>query len=580
MYENINTTATDDPSKEVVAELLWTWAAQLPFLLITTLICFFTKEGLEEKVKVASLSNLKEPRSWWKNIFVSLVGPIVPQIAPTPYFTNFPHKQENYVPLSTNVKDGIDDDSLSRSSDGSSSADLSAIQDASPPDEKKSTTAACRGQIQRTRERFALIESSMHSSACILWDKMVKKNKGDQLIGGTAWVPRNSNILNEWNIAPSPPTTPSLSTSSPSTPFSTCSSGDELPLEIDIICPSSLLTSKDTIFENSSDRLAYKKFKKCNLSDLKLQLKAAPIILYFHGGEYTMGATRDGFPSIIHSLLSQQLKKSKGQTQPLFFASVNYRLAPEHPFPGAIIDCLSAANYFIKSFPDSDIHLAGISAGGNAATVVGFECVRQVPGRIKRSVIIFSFISANYTSVIIFHFSHNIVHIFSMMVGHPMLIPRSQLSATSSVGIFPRPSLIDEGDMLWNWAAYLQIGDYKDKTSYLEALMQHPLFRLGRIGSINPLLRLVWPQVDIPTKDLVGVNQSSSSDTMAPPRVFICTASADPLRNDGINLIDSLRDKGIKVDTFESHGDHGISFYSDRKWRKAFVEQWSSCIWH
>ena len=166
-----------------------------------------------------------------------------------------------------------------------------------------------------------------------------------------------------------------------------------------------------------------------------------------------------------------------------------------------------------------------------------------------------------------------------MMIGHPMLNPRSHISV-SSASTFRRPSVIHEGDMLWSWAAYLQIGDYKDKATYLDALMHHPLFRLGNIGSINPLLRLVWPQVDIPTKELTRADHTSSSDAVVSPRVFICTASADPLRDDGINLIDTLRDKGIKVDTFESCGDHGISFYSDRKWRKEFVEQWSSCIWH
>lgn len=65
-------------------------------------------------------------------------------------------------------------------------------------------------------------------------------------------------------------------------------------------------------------------------------------------------------------------------------ASVEYRLAPENPFPAAPIDGLSAAAYFLESNPLRKIDIAGISAGGYLATVTALETFRRYPDRVKR----------------------------------------------------------------------------------------------------------------------------------------------------------------------------------------------------
>ena len=79
------------------------------------------------------------------------------------------------------------------------------------------------------------------------------------------------------------------------------------------------------------------------------------VILFFHGGGFTTGSTDD------HLGLCIRLARA-ANVQVL---SVDYRLAPEHPFPSAIEDAVSAYRYLTGSgFHPHRILPVGISTGG------------------------------------------------------------------------------------------------------------------------------------------------------------------------------------------------------------------------
>jgi monoterpene epsilon-lactone hydrolase len=79
-------------------------------------------------------------------------------------------------------------------------------------------------------------------------------------------------------------------------------------------------------------------------------------ILYLHGGAWFMGSTA------THRGLVSRITYESG----IRALSINYRLAPEHPFPAGLEDCEIAYEWLQQNgIPASKIVIAGDSAGGN-----------------------------------------------------------------------------------------------------------------------------------------------------------------------------------------------------------------------
>lgn len=83
----------------------------------------------------------------------------------------------------------------------------------------------------------------------------------------------------------------------------------------------------------------------------------ARALLYVHGGGMVAMSAAGYRP--IASALARRLGV------PVF--SVDYRLAPEHPFPAALDDTIAAYDALRRRIPASGIIIAGDSAGGNLA---------------------------------------------------------------------------------------------------------------------------------------------------------------------------------------------------------------------
>jgi len=81
-------------------------------------------------------------------------------------------------------------------------------------------------------------------------------------------------------------------------------------------------------------------------------------ILYFHGGSFSLGS-----PETAMALTGHLVERTGVRA-----ISLDYRLAPEHPFPAAIDDCLAAYRDLLDDGADpSAIVFAGDSAGGGLA---------------------------------------------------------------------------------------------------------------------------------------------------------------------------------------------------------------------
>jgi epsilon-lactone hydrolase len=88
------------------------------------------------------------------------------------------------------------------------------------------------------------------------------------------------------------------------------------------------------------------------------EIDARHVILYFHGGVYVIS---DAF--LAAGLASQLARRAQAKV-----ISVDYRLAPEHPYPAAVNDALDAYQALLDTgIAPADIALAGDSAGGALA---------------------------------------------------------------------------------------------------------------------------------------------------------------------------------------------------------------------
>ena len=100
------------------------------------------------------------------------------------------------------------------------------------------------------------------------------------------------------------------------------------------------------------------------------EAETLPGVVFSHGGGFTIG-TLDGYDSLCRHLADRG---------GCVVASVDYRLAPEHPFPAAVDDGLAAYRWMRERADDLGVEpdriaVAGDSAGGNIAAVTSHRAV-------------------------------------------------------------------------------------------------------------------------------------------------------------------------------------------------------------
>lgn len=129
--------------------------------------------------------------------------------------------------------------------------------------------------------------------------------------------------------------------------------------------------------------------------EVPLRLFRAPdascedLIIFFHGGGWVTGSMDFYDHSCMD--LSAQTKQS--------VLAVDYRLAPEHPFPAGLLDCYNVTQTLLRgesSFDPERITIMGDSAGGNLAAAVSLlsrDAGEHIP---KRQILIYPSVAARH----------------------------------------------------------------------------------------------------------------------------------------------------------------------------------------
>lgn len=199
-----------------------------------------------------------------------------------------------------------------------------------------------------------------------------------------------------------------------------------------------------------------------------------PLIVYFHGGGWVIGDVD------THTPLCQALSQLSGCT----VISVDYRLAPEHPFPAASQDCLAATRWIAQHIGDfgSTNHklvVAGDSAGGHLAACTCLEIDSEIRQQIAGEILIYP-VTDHYSA------------------GFRSYIDKA------------KGQTLTANMMHWFWDTYLGACP----ADSIEAARAYPL-RSDRLDSLPPTL--------------------------------LVTAEDDPLRDEGIAFGDKLRDADVPL---------------------------------
>lgn len=109
-----------------------------------------------------------------------------------------------------------------------------------------------------------------------------------------------------------------------------------------------------------------------------------PAILFIHGGGWVIGSLE------THDAICRLVAK---ETQyPVI--SIDYRLAPEYPFPYALHDCLDALDFIVQrhdvlNIDPKNLIMMGDSAGANLATVITHQFNQEDHYQITKEVLFY-----------------------------------------------------------------------------------------------------------------------------------------------------------------------------------------------
>lgn len=112
----------------------------------------------------------------------------------------------------------------------------------------------------------------------------------------------------------------------------------------------------------------------------KKNVRQNTIFVFLHGGGYCIGSSRT-----THRIGLANLSK----TTSCVCHSIDYRLAPKHPYPAALDDVMQAWKAIIADNPDSQIILSGDSAGGGLSLALMMR-LRDEGLRLPDAAVLFS----------------------------------------------------------------------------------------------------------------------------------------------------------------------------------------------
>jgi len=200
-----------------------------------------------------------------------------------------------------------------------------------------------------------------------------------------------------------------------------------------------------------------------------------PLLMYFRGGAFFSGDLES------HDEVARPIAKASGYK----VIAVDYRVAPEHPYPAALEDAYNVTKWAVEhgeelKWDGENLAVAGDSAGGNLAAAVSFLARDKREFTVTKQVLYYPSLDLDFD-----------------MNRYPSLIENRK-----GYGV--------ESDVLPEFNSF-----------YLS-------------GGADPIDPLVSPIKETNLKDL--------------PAAFVVTAEHDPMRDEGELFGNNLKEAGVEVE--------------------------------
>ncbi len=152
------------------------------------------------------------------------------------------------------------------------------------------------------------------------------------------------------------------------------------------------------------------------------------VIYYIHGGGFVTGspAARRSFTSYLADKMGYDV------------AAIDYKLAPEHPFPQGLEDCVAGYRALLQEHDPADIALVGESAGGNLvlATLLALKergiampaCAQVIAPTVQYDQVLPSYKDNQATDCIVTNLSDEVCDVYALshdpaILKNPLLAP-------------------------------------------------------------------------------------------------------------------------------------------------------------
>ena len=143
---------------------------------------------------------------------------------------------------------------------------------------------------------------------------------------------------------------------------------------------------KDVVFSVDTRNIKCRVFEPANNS------KKTKAIIFIHGGGWVLGS--------IESYTKTCIELSK-KTNRMVIA-IDYRLAPEYPYPAGFDDCYDIVNLIMNNLEaigltNDDVCLMGDSAGGNLAAAISLKSRSTKDFKIKKQILLYPVLQSDYS---------------------------------------------------------------------------------------------------------------------------------------------------------------------------------------